>query len=400
MYQNKVSLIGFLGGDAEVRNANNRGFTTLSLATKSSYKDKKSGQYVAQTEWHRCVVFGKLAEFAGTLSQPHCRQLPAPTAQGRCSRRVDCTGVVKRPQRLDLSHLAAGRARSLAASAQPLDRYARFAPAERAKTWTTSGLVCARRAGKSSATSTCYGIFSTYVDMVHSGRERGSLYVNEHPDSGIFSPLLVNRRTGEWRPISSFFNVERFLKDVDAIIDAARGPILSKAQMTLAVMRNFDAERAPLGLTMRDLLAVFRQCMFRSTSQTMEWSRKIYDRQNWTVMFINAEWFQDLFLYELPNLEMATSVVADPGLDPNRTVNSEVAFSFKNAGGWRQIEEHARRASSLPTWHQEHGRHRIFANGQFVPIEQLGRGEFRKVRLCSAPEAPTHAPQEAATVSH
>jgi single-strand DNA-binding protein len=67
MYQNKVNLIGFLGGDAEVRPANNRSFTTLSLATKSSYKDKKSGRYVTETEWHRCVVFGKLAEFAGTL---------------------------------------------------------------------------------------------------------------------------------------------------------------------------------------------------------------------------------------------------------------------------------------------------------------------------------------------
>ena len=69
MYQNKVNLIGFLGGDAEIRNANNHSFTTLSLATKSSYKDKKSGQYVTQTEWHRCVVFGKLAEFAGTLTK-------------------------------------------------------------------------------------------------------------------------------------------------------------------------------------------------------------------------------------------------------------------------------------------------------------------------------------------
>jgi len=67
--KNKVNLIGFLGGDAEVRNANNRSFTTLSLATKSSYKDKKSGQYVAQTEWHRCVIFGKLAEFAATLTK-------------------------------------------------------------------------------------------------------------------------------------------------------------------------------------------------------------------------------------------------------------------------------------------------------------------------------------------
>ena len=68
MYQNKAILIGFLGKDAEVRNANNRSFTTFSLATKSSYKDK-SGQYVSHTEWHRCVVFGKLSEFAGTLTK-------------------------------------------------------------------------------------------------------------------------------------------------------------------------------------------------------------------------------------------------------------------------------------------------------------------------------------------
>ena len=67
MYQNKVNLIGFLGSDAEVHTNNNRSFTTLSLATKSSYK--KDGKYVSQTEWHRCIVFGKLSEFAGTLKK-------------------------------------------------------------------------------------------------------------------------------------------------------------------------------------------------------------------------------------------------------------------------------------------------------------------------------------------
>ena len=67
MYQNKVTLIGFLGSDAEVRSNDNRSFTTLSLVTKSSYK--KDGKYISQTEWHRCVVFGKLAEFAGTLKK-------------------------------------------------------------------------------------------------------------------------------------------------------------------------------------------------------------------------------------------------------------------------------------------------------------------------------------------
>ncbi len=68
MYTNKVTLIGFLGSDAEVRTNDNRSFTTLSLATKSSYK--KDGKYIEHTEWHRCVVFGKqLAEFAGKLKK-------------------------------------------------------------------------------------------------------------------------------------------------------------------------------------------------------------------------------------------------------------------------------------------------------------------------------------------
>ena len=67
MYQNKVNLIGFLGSDAEVRANNNRSFTILSLATQSSYK--KDGKYISHTEWHRCVVFGKLSDFAKTLKK-------------------------------------------------------------------------------------------------------------------------------------------------------------------------------------------------------------------------------------------------------------------------------------------------------------------------------------------
>jgi single-strand DNA-binding protein len=67
MYRNKVTLIGFLGNDAEVRTNNDRSLTALSLATKSSYK--KDGKYIEHTEWHRCVVFGKLGEFAAKLEK-------------------------------------------------------------------------------------------------------------------------------------------------------------------------------------------------------------------------------------------------------------------------------------------------------------------------------------------
>ena len=66
-YQNRVTLIGFTGGDAEVRTNDNRSFTTLSLATKSSYK--KDDKYISHTEWLRCIVFGKFAEFARTLTK-------------------------------------------------------------------------------------------------------------------------------------------------------------------------------------------------------------------------------------------------------------------------------------------------------------------------------------------
>jgi len=70
MYQNRATLIGFLGKDAEVHNTRNESsFTTLSLATKRSWKDRETGERQSQTTWHRCVVWGKLADFAATLTK-------------------------------------------------------------------------------------------------------------------------------------------------------------------------------------------------------------------------------------------------------------------------------------------------------------------------------------------
>ena len=111
--------------------------------------------------------------------------------------------------------------------------------------------------------------------------------------------------------------------------------------------------------------------MLRATSQSEDWSSALYDRQPWTILFVAGFWFQDLFSYELHNIQMSTAVVVDGGLDPERVQNAEVSFSFKNAGGWRQVAEWARHAPTLSQWHGEHGRHRIYANGQFVSIGQL-----------------------------
>ena len=63
---NKVILLGNLGKDPEVRFMPNGGaVANLTVATSESWKDKQSGEQKEKTEWHRIVIFGKLAEIAG-----------------------------------------------------------------------------------------------------------------------------------------------------------------------------------------------------------------------------------------------------------------------------------------------------------------------------------------------
>ncbi|HDO2701979.1 TPA: single-stranded DNA-binding protein SSB2 [Salmonella enterica subsp. enterica serovar Typhimurium] len=62
---NKVILVGNLGLDPEVRYMPNGGaVANLTLATSESWHDKQDGEIREHTEWHRVVVFGKLAEIA------------------------------------------------------------------------------------------------------------------------------------------------------------------------------------------------------------------------------------------------------------------------------------------------------------------------------------------------
>ncbi len=57
---NKVTLIGNLGRDPEIRNTNDgREIANFSLATSESWKDKSSGERREKTEWHRIVVFNE-----------------------------------------------------------------------------------------------------------------------------------------------------------------------------------------------------------------------------------------------------------------------------------------------------------------------------------------------------
>ncbi len=62
---NKVILIGNLGADPESRTTpGGMTVTNIRVATTERRKDRQSGDWVDETEWHRVVMFDRLAETA------------------------------------------------------------------------------------------------------------------------------------------------------------------------------------------------------------------------------------------------------------------------------------------------------------------------------------------------
>ena len=62
---NEAQVLGRLGKDPEIRNTQSGDkVATLSVATEERWKDKQSGQERKETEWHRVVLFGRVAEIA------------------------------------------------------------------------------------------------------------------------------------------------------------------------------------------------------------------------------------------------------------------------------------------------------------------------------------------------
>jgi len=63
MSVNKVIIVGFVGREPETRAfQDGTGVTNFSVATSEKFKDKASGEYRENVEWHRISCFGKLSE--------------------------------------------------------------------------------------------------------------------------------------------------------------------------------------------------------------------------------------------------------------------------------------------------------------------------------------------------
>ncbi len=209
-----------------------------------------------------------------------------------------------------------------------------------------------------------YSAFTSVMDMLQGADAPwGWSSCNCHPNCGIFTLAVVNRHTGEFKSLFEFFDYEQFMKDVGVITDTARGKKLSYAQLGMAIMRNFQPERAPEGFPVSQILNLFKPSSTNSSSDRndrMKAEKSDDPSDTWRVLCVEGMWFQDLFNYDFRRTEMCVI--------PYGTQEGEISFCAYNTGvGWRQIIEEMHKTANLADWYKEHGRHAVYAKGKPVP---------------------------------
>jgi uncharacterized radical SAM superfamily Fe-S cluster-containing enzyme len=188
------------------------------------------------------------------------------------------------------------------------------------------------------------------------GADWGTLKCGCHPDCGIGTAFMVSKRTKEWAPLASFIDVDQFLADAGTIADAARGPLLTKVQAALSLLRNYTPTRAPRGFRLVDLLKKYDKQSGGQLGGRLG-ARDNADRKQdeWLILFVAGMWFQDLWTYDFRRTEMC--------IIPYATQMGEISFCAYNTGvGWRQIVENMYQNASVAEWYKAHGKHAVYAN--------------------------------------
>jgi len=208
-----------------------------------------------------------------------------------------------------------------------------------------------------------YSAFTSVMDLLQGADAPwGWSACNCHPNCGIFTLLVVNRRTREWTPLFKFFDYEQFIRDVAVITDTARGKTLTAAQLALSILRNFKASAAPRGFPISQIVSLFKPSAARSDSDRNDRMKTRSDQDDWRVLCVEGMWFQDLWTYDFRRTEMCVI--------PYGTQEGEISFCAYNTGvGWRQIIENMHQTASLAEWHKTNGRHEIFAKGKKVELK-------------------------------
>jgi uncharacterized radical SAM superfamily Fe-S cluster-containing enzyme len=229
-----------------------------------------------------------------------------------------------------------------------------------------------------------YSAFTTVMDILQGPEASwGWSACNCHPNCGVFSLLVVNRRTNDWVPLFKFFDYERFMRDVTVITDTARGKLLTEGQLALAILRNYRANEAPKGFPISQIINLFRPASERADSDRNDRMKTRSKSDEWRVLCVEGMWFQDLWTYDFRRTEMCVI--------PYGTEEGEISFCAYNTGiGWRQIVESLHKSATLSEWYKTKGRHEIYAQGRAVELSTTAHDlvlpvldDFEKAASCS-----------------
>jgi uncharacterized radical SAM superfamily Fe-S cluster-containing enzyme len=203
--------------------------------------------------------------------------------------------------------------------------------------------------------------FSDAVDLLlGKDADFGALKCGCHPNCGIGTVLLVNKRTKVMVPVAEFLNLEQIMQDVQAIADAGHGKTQTIAAIALSLMRNFRPDKAPEGYGFHELVRQFLS-QIGAKGDRVGASEGDAVEFEWRFLFVAGMWFQDLFNYDFRRTEMC--------IIPYGTQAGEISFCAYNTGiGWRQIIEKMKMTATVAEWFKKHGRHPVYAKNQKLPL--------------------------------
>jgi uncharacterized radical SAM superfamily Fe-S cluster-containing enzyme len=209
---------------------------------------------------------------------------------------------------------------------------------------------------------------SDVADLINGPAEDwGTMKCGCHPNCGTGTALLVSKKTKTWAPLGDVMNIDRFFDDARQISDAGRGPLMTKIQAGLSLLRNYRPSRAPKGFRLMDLVKKFDKQSggaLGGVGAPVDGNRK---GDEWLVLFVAGMWFQDLWTYDFRRTEMC--------IIPYATQMGEISFCAYNTGvGWRHIVEKMHQNASVAEWYREHGKHAVYANPRkAVPLDPLAQ---------------------------
>jgi uncharacterized radical SAM superfamily Fe-S cluster-containing enzyme len=184
----------------------------------------------------------------------------------------------------------------------------------------------------------------------------GGMCVSCHPDCGSCVYIVANKKTKVWAPITKFFNLEQFIRDVMVITDSARGKRATMAQLALSLGRNFDQSQSLEGFDFKELVRLIQHQFHGSITDGQRPPQK-----DWTLIWAGGMWFQDLWTYDFRRTEMCCV--------PYGTQEGEISFCAYNTGiGYRQIIEHRHQNARTADWYRQKGRHRIYSGNRTIPL--------------------------------